>query len=236
MSLRHDRLELLDRYLRIPTISRQVTPEMVEAVRGLWRGIGLELSPLAPVDGQGSPALYGELPGPEGAPTLLLYGHYDVQPTGDVARWQWQGVKCEPFVPAYFLDARPVDPRALDERALEHVVVVARGGADNKGGRPPMSTLQQQTEERASLVTGPRADADAFADKLAVAIDEEHGRRERDPVALRDGACRIEEHRGRDAPALQPGRQRVTLLAEVDREDREPLVFEVPVELLDRRG
>jgi len=51
MSLRHDRLELLDRYLRIPTISRQVTPEMVEAVRGLWRGVGLELSPLAPVDG-----------------------------------------------------------------------------------------------------------------------------------------------------------------------------------------
>ena len=92
MSLRHDRLELLDRYLRIPTISRQVTPEMVEAVRGLWRGVGLELSPLAPVDGQGTPALYGELPGPEGAPTLLLYGHYDVQPTGDVARWQWQGV------------------------------------------------------------------------------------------------------------------------------------------------
>ena len=38
MSLRHDRLALLDRYLRIPTISRQVTPEMVEAVRGLWRG------------------------------------------------------------------------------------------------------------------------------------------------------------------------------------------------------
>src|SRR6266849_739860 len=104
MSLRHDRLELLDRYLRIPTISRQVTPEMVAAVRGLWRGVGLEFSLLAPVDGQGTPALYGELPGPEGAPTLLLYGHYDVQPTGDVVRWQWRGVKCEPFVPAYFLD------------------------------------------------------------------------------------------------------------------------------------
>jgi hypothetical protein len=99
-----------------------------------------------------------------------------------------------------------------------------------------MSTLEPQTEERASLVTGPRADADGFADKLAVAIDEENGRGVRDPVALCDGARRIEEHRGRNAPALQPGRQGVTLLAEVDREDREPLVFEVPVDLLDRRG
>jgi acetylornithine deacetylase/succinyl-diaminopimelate desuccinylase-like protein len=86
MSLRHDRLELLDRYLRIPTISRQVTPEMVEAVRGLWRGIGLELSSLAPVDGQGTPALYGELPGPEGAPPLLLYGHYDARRSSRRAR------------------------------------------------------------------------------------------------------------------------------------------------------
>ena len=71
---------------------------MIDAVRGLWRRLGLELTPLAPPDGRGTPALYGELPGPENAPTLLLYGHYDVQPTGDVARWTWQGVACEPFV------------------------------------------------------------------------------------------------------------------------------------------
>ena len=104
MSSRHDRLEVLDRYLRIPTISRQVTPEMIDAVRGLWRRLGLELTPLAPEDGRGTPVLYSELPGPAGAPTLLLYGHYDVQPTGDPARWKWQGVPCEPFVPAYFLE------------------------------------------------------------------------------------------------------------------------------------
>jgi acetylornithine deacetylase/succinyl-diaminopimelate desuccinylase-like protein len=106
---------------------------MIEAVRDLWRGLGLELTPLAPDDGRGTPALYGELPGPAGAPTLLLYGHYDVQPTGDVARWKWQGVQCEPFVPAYFLDGRAVEPRLVADQALEELVLVARGGADNKG-------------------------------------------------------------------------------------------------------
>src|SRR2546426_10525922 len=166
MSLPHDRLELLDRYLRIPTISRQVTPEMVEAVRGLWRGVGLELSSLAPVDGQGTPALYGELPGPEGAPTLLLYGHYDVQPTGDVARWQWQGVKCEPFVPAYFLDGRPVAPRALDDRALEGVVVVARGGADNKG---------QHLSNALGALDAVRAGTAQWTVKIILDGEEEHG-------------------------------------------------------------
>src|SRR6267142_157511 len=94
----------------------------------------------------------------------------------------------------------------------------------------------QRPENRSPLVSGPRPDTDALADKLAVAVDEEDGRGVRDPVALRDSARRLEQHRGRDVPALEPARQRVTLLAEVDREDREPLVFELPVELLDRRG
>src|SRR5882672_2483111 len=166
MSLRHDRLEFLDRYLRIQTISRQVTPEMVEAVRGLWRGLGLELTPLAPPDGRGTPALYGELPGPEGAPTLLLYGHYDVQPTGDVARWQWQGVRCEPFVPAYFLDGRPVEPRALDDRVLEGVVVVARGGADNKG---------QHFSNVLGALDAVRAGTARWKVKIILDGEEEHG-------------------------------------------------------------
>src|SRR2546427_10591870 len=43
MSLRHDRLELLDRYPRIATIRPQVTAEMVDAVRAAWRDLGREL-------------------------------------------------------------------------------------------------------------------------------------------------------------------------------------------------
>jgi acetylornithine deacetylase/succinyl-diaminopimelate desuccinylase-like protein len=128
---RHERLALLDRYLRIPTISRQVTPAMVEDVRAFWRDVGLDLQPLASPDGAGPPALWAEIPGPAGAPTLLLYGH--VQPTGDPERWRWEGVACRPFEPTYFHGGRPVDPRTLDARALDAVTVVARGGADNKG-------------------------------------------------------------------------------------------------------
>jgi len=124
---------MLDRYLRIPTISREVTPAMVEDVRAFWRDLGLDLTLLPVPGGGGTPALWGEIPGPAGAPTLLLYGHYDVQPTGDLARWQWEGVACRPFEPTYFHGGRPVDPRTLDDRALDDVTVVARGGADNKG-------------------------------------------------------------------------------------------------------
>ena len=166
MSVRHDRLRLLDRYLRIPTISRQVTPEMVDAVRAFWRGVGLDLVPLVPEDGRGTPALFGELPGPAGAPTLLLYGHYDVQPTGDLARWRWESVDCRPFEPTYFREGQRVDPDALDAQALDDVLVVARGGTDNKG--------QHLANALGALDAG-RAATAQWTVKIILDGEEEHG-------------------------------------------------------------
>jgi acetylornithine deacetylase/succinyl-diaminopimelate desuccinylase-like protein len=166
MSVRHERLALLDHYLRIPTISRQVTPEMVEAVRAFGGGAGLALPPLQPPGGQGTPALYGELPGPAGAPVLLLYGHYDVQPTGDLERWRWEGVPVKPFEPTYFHGGNPVDPRALDAKALDDVTVVARGGADNKG---------QHLSNVLGAMDAVRAGRQQWKVKIILDGEEEHG-------------------------------------------------------------
>lgn len=60
----------------------------------------------------GKPAVYGHFPAPEGMPTVLLYAHYDVQPTGDPAAWT-----SDAFTPA--------------ERSGR---IYARGSADDKGG------------------------------------------------------------------------------------------------------
>jgi acetylornithine deacetylase/succinyl-diaminopimelate desuccinylase-like protein len=174
VSQRHDRLALLDRYLRIPTISRQVTPALIEDVRAFWRDVGLDLAPLPVPGGAGTPALWAEIPGPAGAPTLLLYGHYDVQPTGDLERWRWQDVACRPFEPTYFHGGRPVDPRALDAGALDEVTVVARGGADNKG---------QHLANVLGALDAARAGRAQWRVRIVLDGEEEHGSPNLDAIA-----------------------------------------------------
>ncbi|HSN76044.1 MAG TPA: M20/M25/M40 family metallo-hydrolase, partial [Anaerolineae bacterium] len=81
----------LDDFLRIPSISTlpEAEPDIRRAAQWLadaMADIGLDKVALMPTAGY--PVVYGEWlgAGPE-APTLLFYGHYDVQPVDPVAEW-----------------------------------------------------------------------------------------------------------------------------------------------------
>lgn len=67
-----------------------------EAVAGLARQLGLETEILTAKQSDGAdgyPAVVASVSAPEGAPTVLLYAHHDVQPPGRAEDWD-----TEPFV------------------------------------------------------------------------------------------------------------------------------------------
>ncbi|MDN4160740.1 dipeptidase [Nocardioides abyssi] len=82
-----------------------------EAVAELFRAEGFATVDIVSADG-GAPAVIAHKPGPEGAPTVLLYAHHDVQPENDHADW----------------DSPPFEPTERDGR------LYARGAADDKAG------------------------------------------------------------------------------------------------------
>jgi acetylornithine deacetylase/succinyl-diaminopimelate desuccinylase-like protein len=100
----------LAEYVAIPSVSRDADPATMRRAADWLAG------QLASVNGRveatsGHPVVIGEWIERPGAPTVLVYGHYDVQPTGDLAEW-----KSPPF-----------------ELTRDADVVRARGVSDDKG-------------------------------------------------------------------------------------------------------
>jgi acetylornithine deacetylase/succinyl-diaminopimelate desuccinylase-like protein len=109
-----DYLESLKALLRIPSIStlsehRPDIRKAAEFVRSELEKAGLQHAQL--IEGEGNPLVYAEWLGAPGKPTLLLYGHYDVQPPDPLDEW-----KSPPFEPA-----------------IRNDNIYARGSADDKG-------------------------------------------------------------------------------------------------------
>ena len=88
----------LERLVRIPSVSADPASAAqvqasAEETAALLRQAGLDSVEILSAGG-GQPAVVGHRPAPAGAPTVLLYAHHDVQPTGSRADWD-----TDPFVP-----------------------------------------------------------------------------------------------------------------------------------------
>ncbi|MCB9849068.1 MAG: dipeptidase [Phycisphaerales bacterium] len=107
-------LDRLNTFLRIPCISTdpQAKPAMADAanwVLKFFHDAGIEANLY---ETGGHPAIIADTGQADGdGPTILVYGHYDVQPTGDLSLWQ----------------SGPFEPVVRDGK------LYARGSADDKG-------------------------------------------------------------------------------------------------------
>ncbi len=107
-------LDELIAFARIPSVSADPRHEKDMADAAEW--VAAQLRDAGPVDVRtvptgGPPVVYGEWLGAPKAPTLLVYGHYDVQPPDPLERWL-----SDPFA-----------PEVRDGR------LYGRGVSDNKG-------------------------------------------------------------------------------------------------------
>ncbi len=107
-------LEELNEFLRIPSISTAAEHEAdvkraAEYVRSQLQRAGMQRAEVYPTAGH--PVVYGERIEDPGLPTVLVYGHYDVQPVDPLNLWE----------------SGPFDPQVRNGRLW------ARGAADDKG-------------------------------------------------------------------------------------------------------
>jgi cysteinylglycine-S-conjugate dipeptidase len=83
---------LLEDLVRIPSVSAPGYPadevrRSAEHIADLLRVEAASDVQLLELEGA-HPAVFGQVPGPEGSPTVLLYAHHDVQPPGPVTEWE----------------------------------------------------------------------------------------------------------------------------------------------------
>lgn len=152
----------LDDLVRIPSVSSATGPPSAELLAAhemtaaLFTDAGVAVETLQLPDT--APIVVGEIPAPAGAPTVLLYSHYDIVPAGDEALW----------------DSPPFEPTERDG------ALFGRGTADTKsnilvhigalrawGGRPPVGiklVIEGQEEVGGgNLTTYPPEDPERFA-------------------------------------------------------------------------
>jgi acetylornithine deacetylase/succinyl-diaminopimelate desuccinylase-like protein len=161
----------LTQLVAIPSISvidypEETKPEILrahDAVAALFREVGVEVSALELPDT--APIIIGEIPAPPGAPTVLLYSHYDVVPVGDASKWE------SPPFEASERDGAIYGRGAADTKSniLMHI-----GALRAWGGKPPVGikiVIEGQEEVGSALTTFPPTRPELFASDAMVIGD-----------------------------------------------------------------
>jgi acetylornithine deacetylase/succinyl-diaminopimelate desuccinylase-like protein len=173
--IEHDRpriTEELSGLVSIPSIGYEgYDPANVrasaEATAAILRDAGLADVRLIELDG-GHPAVFGEHRGPDGAPTVLLYAHHDVQPAADASEWAHP-----PFEPIVS-EGRLFGRGSADDKCgiAIHAAVIRALLAD---GEPPLTIKvivegeeECSTEHLPELVQG---NADLLRADVAIVAD-----------------------------------------------------------------
>ena len=165
-----DLLADLERLVAIPSVAFPGYPSepverMATETLQLFQEAGFANAALQEVP-TGYPPIYGEIPGPDGAPTVVLYAHYDVQPAPPEQGWT-----SDPWTATRKDDGR----------------IYGRGAADDKGGlavhlgtlrlfdgKPPCTLkliLEGMEETDSNLEAFVEANPELFACDLFVVCD-----------------------------------------------------------------
>lgn len=85
------------------------------------------------IEGQGHPVVWAESPRVTGAPTLLIYGHYDVQPPDPLEEWT-----TPPFTPTV-RDGRLFARGSADDKGQVFCLLKAYESVLDAAGNPPLN-------------------------------------------------------------------------------------------------
>ncbi|MDO5741076.1 MAG: dipeptidase [Ornithinimicrobium sp.] len=161
----------LEALTRIPSVSldsfdQRHVDDSAQAVADLLAAEGMDVRV---VREGGRPAVIGHLAGPQGAPTVLLYAHHDVQPPGEEADWN------TPIFEPTEIDGRLYARGVADDKAgiMAHVAALRA-----HGGKPPVGvTVFVEGEEEVgsdSLPTILERHGDALAADAIVLADSQN--------------------------------------------------------------
>jgi acetylornithine deacetylase/succinyl-diaminopimelate desuccinylase-like protein len=164
-------LRELTEFLSIPSISADPArkPELQQAAE--WVAAQLAFANGRVVETDGHPVVLGEWLEAPGAPTILVYGHYDVQPPGDEAEWE----------------TPPFSPSVRDGR------IYARGATDDKGPMlVPLKVAEAFLDELGALPLNVRflfeGEEEVGSPSLAGVLRDHRTELEADLVVSADGA------------------------------------------------